>query len=771
MPDAPAQGEQAGNDRRCGHARGRGHRRDHHRAGEYPVTAFLLAPLAAAIVFGRRITTVVAVLATSHGALVRDRRRSLRRRGSGSACSSSSRPASRSSPSPRYASTARRVRYRADAGCAPVGTALPLSRRGDIRHRVDDRRRRPVPRTAPGLGALHRAAWPAYADTGWLEAVHPEDREPFVAAWTAAPPGDTDETTAGSGTPRPPYRYVNARGVPIIEDGEVREWIGTITDVHDRAEALLRAAADAQLRTAVLQSLQDGVFVTASDGRSSTSTTRGPACSDTRAMKCSGRSRPTHGGRPCRAAETANRVRRHDRDRVAVTSTAANSRSRSGTRTATCSARSIAMSAIRDGDQVDLLVGTVKDVTLHAAAEARLRVIAGITASAFVGERVSEIGYAALEELLPQLDCPHGAFFVLDQEPPALCLVAEVGLSIGRVGAVVSPPTRPARAGVDVFHSRETLIIVEQHEFAARYPGLADYVHHLGWHTTMNMPLIKGDAVLGVLFLAFDDAPPAERRRPRTSCTRSARSSLKRSTVPACSNSNGPSPRRCSARCSARSRRAGPTSRVAARYVPAVAELSVGGDWYDVVPLDDDPRRDRRRRHRRSRYQRGGGHGSAAQRTQRGRAHDGLRGRSGRAARPLRARHRRRQGDDVALRHRRSRRGHAALHLGGTPARTVVSPNGTARSWKADGDGRSPSPIPIDRVRKPSPSSPPGSTILLYTDGLVERRNERLEDGLARSRAARRHARTCRSSSCATSCSTSSSAPATRTTSRWLRCA
>jgi serine phosphatase RsbU (regulator of sigma subunit) len=27
---------------------------------------------------------------------------------------------------------------------------------------------------------------------------------------------------------------------------------------------------------------------------------------------------------------------------------------------------------------------------------------------------------------------------------------------------------------------------------------------------------------------------------------------------------------------------------VAARYVPAVAELSVGGDWYDVVPLDNE---------------------------------------------------------------------------------------------------------------------------------------------------------------------------------------
>ncbi len=39
---------------------------------------------------------------------------------------------------------------------------------------------------------------------------------------------------------------------------------------------------------------------------------------------------------------------------------------------------------------------------------------------------------------------------------------------------------------------------------------------------------------------------------------------------------------------------------------------------------------------------------------------------------------------------------------------------------------------PTDRAARPRSRSPPGSTVLLYTDGLVERRSESLTDGLDR---------------------------------------
>ena len=124
---------------------------------EYPVTAFLLAPLGAAIVFGRRVTTVVAVLATVagtfyaiaddhyHGAALWFRLFFL-------VAASIAIVALTAVPrAPRG-----RVRHRADAAARLVGTALSDARRGDVGDRVVDRRQRALPRTAPGLGGVHR---------------------------------------------------------------------------------------------------------------------------------------------------------------------------------------------------------------------------------------------------------------------------------------------------------------------------------------------------------------------------------------------------------------------------------------------------------------------------------------------------------------------------------------------------------------------------------------------------------------------------------------
>ena len=701
---------------------------------EYPVTAFLLAPLGAAIVFGRRVTTVVAVLATIAGtfyAIADD----------------------------HYHGAALwfRLFFLVAASIAIVALTAVREHREEefvteqtrLRDWSEQRYRTLVEATSaivssidangrflgrlPAWEAYTGQTWPDYADTGWLEAVHPKDRESFISAWTAAfAAGLSHEATcrlwnAATGD----YRYINARAVPIIENGVVREWMGTITDVHDRAEALLRASADAQLRTAVLQSLQDGVFVTASDGRIIDVNDAWPRLFGFTRDEVLG-TVPPYAWWPDPDALP--------RQQTAFDGMIAIARGEVDSGEFEVSFRHkdghffrvvIAMSAIRDGDQVDLLVGTVKDVTLHAAAEARLRVIAGITERLSSANELSEIGYAALAELLPQLDCPHGGFFVLDQEPPALCRVAEVGLSLGAMERWARLPLDLPAPAVDVFHSGETLIIVEQSEFAARYPGLADYVRHLGWHTTVNVPLIKGDAVLGVMFLAFDETHPlsaddlallhaigpilaqALDRARLFEFQRSVASTLQRAML-------SPQPFALA------------DIAVAARYVPAIAELSVGGDWYDVVPLDNE---------------RvaiavgdivGRGINAAAVMGQ-------LRSALSAVARTT----------DSAIeavarldRFAHDIEGAKATTLlygivdpvagtlrytsAGHPPALIVSPNGTARFLEG-GRGW---PLAVADPDRPRPEAvaelTPGSTILLYTDGLVERRNERLEDGLAR---------------------------------------
>ena len=84
---------------------------------------------------------------------------------------------------------------------------------------------------------------------GWLDAVHPEDRERTAQVWMEAAQTnslyDMELRLCGADGN---YRYFQARGVPILnEDGSLREWIGTCTDIHDRkqAEFLMAKAKEA----------------------------------------------------------------------------------------------------------------------------------------------------------------------------------------------------------------------------------------------------------------------------------------------------------------------------------------------------------------------------------------------------------------------------------------------------------------------------------------------------------------------------------------------
>jgi PAS domain S-box-containing protein len=83
---------------------------------------------------------------------------------------------------------------------------------------------------------------------GWLEAIHPEDRARTLDAWQAAaatrsPYQVEHRLRRADGA----WRHMAVHGVPILdEDGSVREWVGTHTDVTERrqAEAAMQAARD-----------------------------------------------------------------------------------------------------------------------------------------------------------------------------------------------------------------------------------------------------------------------------------------------------------------------------------------------------------------------------------------------------------------------------------------------------------------------------------------------------------------------------------------------
>ena len=95
----------------------------------------------------------------------------------------------------------------------------------------------------------YRPAFPELKGWGWLDAVHPDDREDTALAWSRrSRPGrstrwniGSDATTASTGT------CSSGRCRFWAERGEIREWVGVHTDVdaEKQAEAAMREAKEA----------------------------------------------------------------------------------------------------------------------------------------------------------------------------------------------------------------------------------------------------------------------------------------------------------------------------------------------------------------------------------------------------------------------------------------------------------------------------------------------------------------------------------------------
>ncbi len=116
--------------------------------------------------------------------------------------------------------------------------------------------------TTPPSGELQadQAQWQAVtgqsaqesAGTGWLDAVHPDDREPTLAAWRRAV--ETHEPYRTEHRLRQPdgaYRRMAVRATPVRgDDGAVTEWVGLHTDIENvSAAAAELAASEARFRT------------------------------------------------------------------------------------------------------------------------------------------------------------------------------------------------------------------------------------------------------------------------------------------------------------------------------------------------------------------------------------------------------------------------------------------------------------------------------------------------------------------------------------------
>ena len=151
------------------------------------------------------------------------------------------------------------------AGAGVVVTDVTYRKRSERRLRESEERFRTLIETSAAIvwttslsGELTppQVSWTAftgqtqaeYAGFGWLQAVHHEDREATLETWSRALADHTlfsidHRLRRADGE----WRTMAARGVPILDDGETREWVGTHTDITERkqAEEELSAAKEA----------------------------------------------------------------------------------------------------------------------------------------------------------------------------------------------------------------------------------------------------------------------------------------------------------------------------------------------------------------------------------------------------------------------------------------------------------------------------------------------------------------------------------------------
>ncbi len=103
---------------------------------------------------------------------------------------------------------------------------------------------------------------------GWLDALHPDDREPTMATWRQAVVTETPyQAEYRLRTKTGEYRWTAVRAVPVYNlDGGIREWIGTNTDVDDKKRADRDIAANEARLRFLMNAMPQKIFTATASG-------------------------------------------------------------------------------------------------------------------------------------------------------------------------------------------------------------------------------------------------------------------------------------------------------------------------------------------------------------------------------------------------------------------------------------------------------------------------------------------------------------------------
>lgn len=122
---------------------------------------------------------------------------------------------------------------------------------------------------SPSWRAVTGQTYDQWTGWGWIDALHPDDQPLARQRWSEAVGRQTAyeceyRLRGADGS----YRWTLARGVPVRgEDGSVREWVGTNTDITERKQAEQARAEEARQFEVLFDQAVDGIFLADVEGR------------------------------------------------------------------------------------------------------------------------------------------------------------------------------------------------------------------------------------------------------------------------------------------------------------------------------------------------------------------------------------------------------------------------------------------------------------------------------------------------------------------------
>jgi PAS domain S-box-containing protein len=121
---------------------------------------------------------------------------------------------------------------------------------------------------SPSWRAFTGQSYEEWKGTGWLNALHPDDRERSSRVWRSAIDNKSIyETIYRVRRADGEYRWTSVRGVPLRRaDGSIREWIGTNTDITEQRRIEEAVRTSEQRLRFMLDAMHQKIFTARPDG-------------------------------------------------------------------------------------------------------------------------------------------------------------------------------------------------------------------------------------------------------------------------------------------------------------------------------------------------------------------------------------------------------------------------------------------------------------------------------------------------------------------------